>query len=381
MKIAVTGTSNSVMTHGWVNQMRKLPEVAGHEIVNMSIGAAPVHAAAYSIAANCVARDYDICFIESAINDQQMLHIGRLNYGVWAATFAGVLANFSAPDARCLPIVLIFPQRDLIRAKSHIETISGWTAALCEKFGVPYVDVYESLRQEAVVAPEALFKDWTHFVPAAAEAIAREMSAVVERAGSLPHGLSGRSEGRTPFFHALPATKLDGRNVQVERRSTSALGFDVAALSAGSRMMLKNVGYLAGILHWADAGSGVVNLKTKQRHVSKLMRKEWNNLFVMTHLGIPVRATPDIEVTTGMSSSAVNEYAFGQKPWMPIEGDNANIVGFLTSEIDLMTFGRQLIKNNASKTKLPLDKRRFVVETRLAARFAEAQYKSESAIA
>lgn len=345
MKIAVVGTSNSVMRNGWVPRLREMLPT-GWALDNYSVGGSASLHGSFSIDAAKVAENYDFAIIDFAINDQQMIDTANMSVEYVAASFAALLRHFAEPNARCTPIVVIIPQRDLISHDRQDQTYNI-TVKSCERYGVAYIDLYELLRRlarEDGVDPKGCFSDWTHLQPFAQEALAKAALRALQgtKPGRRP---SERLLTEAPRCHAVAGDDVEVNQEIRQELGTSLAKKEVRTLEAGARGVIRNIRYLCGIVHWIDPGSGSLCFDGEDRKVKKGLRKEWTRLFALTLFKTPLKAKDAvIPFHFGDSEDYVFERTFGMTPKTPVAGTRADIVGFIGCDADPLVAGRALLK-------------------------------------
>jgi hypothetical protein len=349
LKIAVLGTSNSLMRQGWASAFTA---AAGRiaTVDNLSLGAAPSIYGAYMAAAADVARRYDYCLIDFCINDQQLVDIGQLRLEQAASAFHSLLAAFRAEDAACVPIVLILPQRDLIGAAAA-PSCRDLHARLCDLVGVGYIDVYAALERRIAArggGARDFLLDWAHLTPAASAAVARmALEAVVEAECARP------APRRAPVAHKAygRATVSPRGPVAREEVGTSLRRLSCLRLGPGDGVDVGDAPYLAGVLHWADAESGPVAVAGVNRRITKFLRRDIERIFALTHFIKPIYGVHGVEVRYGARPDFPVESTFGLTKTNDHDGGAARIVDFVTCAGDPVADGAVLLRRAAAAAK------------------------------
>lgn len=132
MKIAIVGTSNSILKDGWVKYYREL--VQDVEIDNYSLGSNSSLYGHYILEKKDILDKYDYCFIDFAVNDQHFFDKGLISEELLVASYLDFIRKFR--NSNCIPIFLILPIVEYCRENSKISTIRQNMIALCDDFGV-----------------------------------------------------------------------------------------------------------------------------------------------------------------------------------------------------------------------------------------------------
>lgn len=342
MRIAIIGTSNSVMTRGWANALRKIsPE--HWEIENLSLGASPSLYGSFAISREKVAENFDFALLDFTVNDQQFLDISNLSRDYLAASYAGMLRHFATENARCAPICLFLPQRAFALEGKGTDAYSICTS-ICERYDVEYIDGFATVQRlvKAGIGVDEIFADWGHLTPEYQIIMAEKVLDFLSNV--TPKKPRREVLVEAPVIAAVPKSDVEYFNGEVRTIGTSFAKHEVTTLREGSGGIIHNSPYLLAILHWIDEASGPVCFKGSETNVSKALRKEWKQLFALTHFRKPVRSEGSIPFEFGEKQGYLLERGFGLAKTTPIAGDVADIVGFLKSDVDPIAQGRMLLE-------------------------------------
>ncbi|PIV80698.1 hypothetical protein COW53_08310 [bacterium CG17_big_fil_post_rev_8_21_14_2_50_64_8] len=347
MKIAIIGTSNAIMRDGWVAHLReRLPE--GWTLDNLSIGGSASLHGSFTATRSSVAENYDLALIDFAINDQQMIDILDMSPEYVAGSFSALLRCFAAPGGRCAPIVLIIPQRDLL-GRHRQDQAYNITVKLCERYGVAYIDLYHELRRMAAadgVDVAGCFSDWTHLRSFAQQALAAAAhEAVISDRAARPNRLV---LDEAPHCRAVADADIEVAPETRETIATSLTSAEVRRIGAGARGLIRNAPWLCGVVHWIDPNSGALCFDGADAKVKKALRKEWTRLFGLTLFKTPLRADPEgVAFRFGDFEDYPLERSYGMTPTTAVDGDRADIVGFLACDRDPVAAGARLLASVA----------------------------------
>ena len=350
-KIAILGTSNSIMRAGWATFFSShAPK--DWEIENLSLGGncalfMPGQSEAYS-----VPDSYDICIIELPINDQRYVDSGFFRGNYFAATLAGLFAKFSEPGSRCIPIVLSIPTRTDMAAPIYFGNCETILSRICAAFGVAVFDVGASIRAASFTTErktDDFFSDKLHLLPSVqrhiASALLRRLKDGLER----PTGAAGRMRDLAPKFRTVMSRDVVPKE-RLSHRRTSISGFDVIRLAAGESVAFPAHGHLCGILHWADKTAGEMDFVSgKVAGVRKLLRKEWpGGIFFFTHLRHAMPCGSEIVFTSDSGKRLPLEPSINPSRETP-SGPLANEIAYAVfCDRDPDQSGRELLESIAA---------------------------------
>ncbi len=354
-RIAILGTSNSVMLRGWARHFAAIAPKTW-EVVNFSLGGNCALFMPAQQELNAIAENFDLCIIELFVNDQRYIDSGVFRDDYFAATLTGLLAQFSrAPGRRCVPLILSLPKQNSYTPPRLYDSCGATIARLCNALHIPMLDGGEILRaacEGGARKTEDLFSDGLHLNPAVQRHVS---SAMVRRLSAnwpdMPPDSSPLYD-LAPVFAAVGVSgfRTDGT---IATRATSLANWPVAQLAPGQIAMIdcpphilkSRSAYCCGFLHWADAFADRVTLEpgtsalpalrrfqirsrtiaisvasrvlrrlgirkriAPPHLVQKLLRKVWpGGIFFFTHLQMPMRVETGVIVRSGAD------------PWLPTE--------------------------------------------------------------
>lgn len=155
MKIAIFGTSNSIMTGGWVQGLRD--GLVGAQITNFSVGDSP--GVQFATLLELDLSNYDCIFFDSVINDSVMSHHGYIaSYDIYRNLLAEI---FSTIRKKTRLIQLIFPRApDLVAVNKVLED----RKELSRLTGAIYVDILSLLQNsfDGNLTEDFLFQNPDH---------------------------------------------------------------------------------------------------------------------------------------------------------------------------------------------------------------------------
>lgn len=341
MRIAIVGTSNSVMTDGWVAALRGLrPD---DEIDNYSIGASTSLYGSYIVDREKIADRYDVCFLDFCVNDQAYNLAGDFIFKYAVASYCGLLQKFKGTACRALP--LLFPVRFAFDNRERRAVIDN-AARACSAYGYPFLDILglvDRLREGFDLSGDDLYVDGAHLRPHVAAAIAKAASAMLDGPLSLPPA----AEMDAPVYFS---SKPEGGTA--ERVGTSLVTHDVNRLSEDAQATLP-AGYLCGALHWSSELSGDLFFQGNIP-VRKNFRKMWDGKFFFSHFVEPLPGEKGITVTVQPIGDAVRDPTRDEST-KPAASPTVDVVGYLLSDRDPGITGEALISQLQDIDPRPVD--------------------------
>lgn len=314
-RIAILGTSNSIMRDGWAAHfIASAPK--DWEVTNFSLGGNCSLFMLGQQELNEIAANYDLCIIELFVNDQRYIDTAHFRDDYFAATLTGLLAQFArAPNQRCAPLVLSLPKRNSLAAPRYFDSCALTISRVCSYLGVATFDVGEILRAACTSTrrmPEDFFNDGLHLKPAAQRHIS---AALIRRLGETWPGMPSDANelfAFAPVFATVGAGEFTSE-ATTTMRETSLSKYPVIGLGEGETLRIASpeairrsgTPYFCGILHWANPYADLVRfqaLGAKKSSVQKLLRKAWQiGIFFFTHLSQPMEVGEGIEIKSGGS--------------------------------------------------------------------------------
>lgn len=341
MRIAIVGTSNSIMRDGWVAALRELRP--HDEIDNHSIGASTSLYGSFIVDHEKIADRYDVCFLDFCVNDQAYNLTGdfALNYAV--ASYCGLLQKFKGANCRALP--LLFPVRSAFE-NSEKRSVIEYAARACSAFGYPTLDILgiiDRVRNDLGLSGDDLYLDGAHLRPHVAAAVAKAASVMLDGGLSLPPA----AEIDAPLFFASKSE--GGTAVSV---GTSLVTHEASRLS-GDAVASLPAGYLCGALHWSSALSGDLFFQGDAT-VKKNFRKIWEGKFFFSHFVTPLCGSRGFEVSAQPIDGALRDPTF-EAMEQPIPAPSVDVVGYLLSDYAPHTAGDALIAVLQNVAPRPVD--------------------------
>ena len=290
LRLAVLGTSNSILRDGWAAELAALRH--GDVVENLSLGA---NTAFYGnvVLDGVDPDDYDFVFIDFTVNEQNFLDNGATTLENVRDAFAGVLARFRA-CRRCTPVAVLFFNR------RHLDDPAGFTVrdlhlGLCAQYGVPAVDlrawVRAGLDTLGADAP-APFRDQIHLSRTMARAVAWAISGTLGLARRLWQ--ARRAPGVPGVDYAmLSEGEVDWGGCPEREERTALAAWRVRRLSAGLAVRLQTAGLLCGALFWKGTDTGWLCVDNGREVVRKNLNLLWKSGFYFREFVRPLEPGPE----------------------------------------------------------------------------------------
>lgn len=260
MKIAILGTSNSVLRDGYTKNLSQI-----HDVDNYAIGACCFSLAIHDIDKYKIAENYDYAIFDFCINDHQYLlskwigleHLNQIHYNV----------TKHLTSSKATPIFIALPNKlfcdDASKNKGYLIH-----RKLCENNGIILVDGYKFIKEILNLNAKfrnILFIDNIHLKRTVAQYLGDIALEIIEVVGKYFHHeieISDKS-----FF----TKDLSNYAPNLERISinTSIRNVEAVKVKRNDCIYLKENGYLSGLLIDANNSKARVSLKTKNHEIIK----------------------------------------------------------------------------------------------------------------
>lgn len=359
-KVAIVGTSTSIMKTGYVPQLVDL--LPDTKIANFSLGGCPSIYGSYVIEKERIAEDFDYVIIDFCINDQQLERSSFLSIESLVSSFGALLALFS-PEKRCQPLVLLLPQRDAFK-DDRLQKVRNLNRLLCQEFNVSVIDMFdliEKSHQAHGTEIEVFFSDWTHmhqdFAQPFAELVANRLTEL-------------RATKNSELQQALPSysVKVPTFLPSVER-GTSLWSENTYVLTGERRFEVPIDGYLTGFVHWQNSDTGTLLLDAGEEQIALPARKVsiWDNRFAFSNFQTAVKCPSKVTMTVGFNEKYKFSRTFGFRADLPKDGSEIGICGFVVANCDPQLAGANVMRMLAGKelkaAKLSPAEQRFLRAT------------------
>ncbi|MGA2401933.1 MAG: hypothetical protein ABSG91_09520 [Syntrophobacteraceae bacterium] len=338
-KIAIVGTSNSILAEGWSSEFRRIePNSIIH---NYSLGSNSSLYGVYTLIKQDIASKYDYCILDFCVNDQNFLDCHAISWEFLLASIAGLFAPFLDEQVGCTPLWLLFINKRHFKDK-HLNISRDAHMFLCSYYGVPYIDVYDLIVDAANTKgynEDDIFAEETHLRSAFAKPLAHVVSEFLDLAGEhwAKNKPQSTGERRRLNYRVVPEDRITYRNCAVHTRSTSLISYPVHRL--GPQSFIDIMTYdelLCGFLFWLRKEENYL-FCTGERTIRKNLRLKWDKGFFFRNFLNPLQPARDGRFTFSLSHSGTcsEEYTQHEEPGEKLRlashqgGPKVEIVDFL----------------------------------------------------
>ncbi len=271
MRIAVVGTSNSLMKYGYTYAVARSPRVTSFR--NMSIGKST--SLLFALTTDGVDfSEFDFCIFDFAVNEEVFVRHGVTRDEMRSF---GLSLAARAWKAGCLPVMLILPRRSVLRERSNIR---DHYLSLARDLNAPFFDVIEyaeTLERTRGIARGDMFQDDGHLAEWFAIAVGQQLLDGLSRLMQLRDGAAAEPWWHFDYRPVAIAPLLPGGEAAV-RRENSLFRLDFARLRPalalslelprGSRVagLYANLATTAGFLRLSGATTEIVDLRNAYQH-------------------------------------------------------------------------------------------------------------------
>ena len=261
LKIALTGTSNSLLTQGFASAISSDPRVA--EFGNYSLGASGTVAVGYHLPAIDFSK-YNVCIVDYCVNEEVFLLMGETSIQDTINNMLNLIDTAAKAGCRCMFVV--FPSKNRFDRKLPFQQWLTMTLAIR---GIPVVDCYKILKtvvDGGTVEASQLFLDNVHLKRGVARVLGKHVVGLAE--GILKSPVAARIEDDTLTHQEVayvPAASLKvSRHARLRERSSRLLTVQVVEAKAGSTFGYSNgtAGQICGLVFDVADSQGRIVLPT-----------------------------------------------------------------------------------------------------------------------
>lgn len=291
MKIAVAGTSNSILTNGYfpIYQALEYPNT----VDNLSLGGANCQLIPFSMERHKIAVNYDFLITDCAVNDADYLVPG-LRSGDWL--YNELYSILSAvKESGIKHLHLIFP------LDSPNKTAQQIHRQVCEELSVPYIDVLSLLTALPKKKERGLYSDSHHvnffYAKQLAWLIKKEREKIT--ADKTANNCSACRQTKKYFY--FPLTEKFGNTFPTVTKNTSLVCDDYLVLKDKNSLKIDNlpVCELESLYFWSNSKAGFYHLAsedTRQNYNLFIFESHFSFFRPLARRPFPVNGT----LTLGM---------------------------------------------------------------------------------
>lgn len=255
MKIAVIGTSNSILANGYfpLYQALEYPNT----VDNLSLGGANCQLIPFSLEKHKIIGNYDFLITDCAVNDADYL-VPCLRSGDWLYNELYTIMS-AVREANIRHLHLIFPLDNPDKTAQQIHR------QVCEELSVPYIDVLSLLTALPRKEERGLYSDSHHvnffYAKQLAYLIKKEREKIC--ADKTPKDRSACKQSKKYFY--LPLTETFGKTFPTVTKNTSLVCDDYLVLKNGETLKADNLPSceLESVYFWSNSKAGCYHLASE----------------------------------------------------------------------------------------------------------------------
>lgn len=255
MKIAVVGTSNSILVNGYfpIYQALEYP----NQVDNLSLGGANCQLIPFSIEKYKIFENYDFLITDCAVNDGDYGNAKFYSSDWLYNELYTIMSQIKEAPIRHLH--LIFPSN--IPYQEHHKIHSQ----VCQELNIPYLDIKKLLSESRELGQKEFFQDQNHIVSFLAKQMAWLIKKEREQISSAPKSedLSACYQAKKYVLYSLP-DKLKGK-YPICTKSSSLISDDYIVFKDTDTLTLDNFpqSNLESISFWANTKAGYFTLESE----------------------------------------------------------------------------------------------------------------------
>lgn len=291
MKIAVTGTSNSILTNGYfpIYQALEYPNT----VDNLSLGGANCQLIPFSMERHKIAVNYDFLITDCAVNDADYLVPG-LRSGDWLYNELYTILS-AVKESGIKHLHLIFPLDNPDKTAQQIHR------QVCEELSVPHIDVLSLLTALPKKEERGLYSDSHHvnffYAKQLAWLIKKEREKIT--ADKTANNCSACRQTKKYFY--FPLTEKFGNAFPTVTKNTSLVCDDYLVLKDKNSLKIDNLPAceLESVYFWSNSKAGCYHLASenaRQNYNLFIFESHFSFFRPLAHSPFPVNGS----LTLGM---------------------------------------------------------------------------------
>jgi hypothetical protein len=362
-KVAVLGTSNSIMKAGWFPLAKADQQRHCLQYQNFSIGGCTSVLAAHAVYRFRLIRDYDLIAVDFCVNDMMAMQANHITMNHVLAYHASFIRDLILHDGLHKVLILLFPVRDTCGTPAQ-RVQFDLLIALFDIYGICYIDFDVVVQDWATSHGRPLsdaFGDPYHFSPAIVQHVTDTISKALG-AQSLIAPTIDEKAAVTPEI-SLSCLAMTP-SVTPQHIKTSQMGFPVQTLPEGMQFKLVGAAYLVAVFHWHHDNSSALVFHSDKTPRRFILRRAWHNMFRCDALATAIEVMSGLNVTVTNDTSVLREQHFGIKNSIyDTKGATADIVDFIGCNVDPTLYGQRLARRLTSLPNMPNDQPVLPVNT------------------
>lgn len=253
MKIAIVGTSNSVLTNGYAPLYRAIEYP--HQVDNFSLGATICQFIPFALEKHAICENYDFLLTDSCPNDSDCFYCGQRTTDWFYNELCTIFSTIKETQIKHLHLIFPYKSTKLLQ-KMHVQ--------VCEELSIPYLDIGTILSPIAEKEKQDFFQDIHHVSPYFAKQLAYCIKQKREEIMAQPQKKSGTSY-KTKVYSTYDLTKHFQGQYPLVTRASSHLCEQFIRLKTKEKLHLTNLPALnlEGLYFYTNKEAGFFNLASE----------------------------------------------------------------------------------------------------------------------
>lgn len=241
-KVAIIGTSNSILKGGWVEGLSEFYPV----ISNFSLGASPSLYAHYVLEKYNILQKYDILIIDFSLNDTFFIQYDTISPNFLLKSFESLLLVLSRQN-KCMPVLLNFINKTMYREKiySTYELYNKMASA----YGIPHFPIGDLIARARlpVSHPNFFLDDW-HISRPVSNYIGKMLGESIKNCELIWGRQKKYQSIENEIKFSLPnPEKIKAMNTKLSKKKTSLASYDAYDMAPESRLIVSEKKELCAI--------------------------------------------------------------------------------------------------------------------------------------
>lgn len=262
LKIALLGTSNSVLSSGYKTYLKK----SNYLIDSYGIGDVSTIYGIYQIITNDIVNKYDFCLIDYCINEFIFLQNNILTYERVYFYILGIISLFK--EKKCIPFFLLLSPKDIDTKDNMLYR------NICKKFNIFYIDIDKILYKKKY--EQEIYSNPSHYTEEYQKVIAEIILQKIDN--FKPKEINFTFFNKYPInFSTLSSSdcNVNFENCTRAVYSTNLLTTNVYLLDKDSKISVETKNTLLACIFYASESNGYIFFYSKDNILRKNLRLKW----------------------------------------------------------------------------------------------------------
>lgn len=252
MKIAVVGTSNSVLTNGYtpIYQAIEYP----HQVDNYSLGGTICQFIPFALEKYGILKTYDFLVTDCCPNDSDSFFHGQRTADWFYNELFTILSTIKETQIKHLHLIFPFQHSQFLQ-KMHVQ--------ICEELTIPYLDIGTILSPLAEQAKQDIFQDIHHIAPFFAKPLAYLIKAKRKEIFENPSAPSPHTSITKKYSYYDLVKNFQNKYSSITR-STSLLSENFIRIKNQQELCIDKLPSLnlEGLCYYTNKEAGIYNLSS-----------------------------------------------------------------------------------------------------------------------